>query len=205
MTKVRLKKRKKPTHGNFRDLTGEYFGYLKILRYVGVDYSANHYWAARCPCLKTVVAQGNNLKSGRTVSCGCIKDKEGFVRLEWSAMISRFTDEKHPDWPEHGGIGRKVHDLFKSFRSFRSNAGVPALVSDLKLINPRGDFRPGNVRWIASPSRNFGNPRYVNVGGRKVQAAHLARELGVEKHEVFNRLNRGQTAEQIYLELCGLF
>ena len=53
------------------DLTGERFGRLTVIEF---DRLQNHktYWKCACDCGLTVVATGNNLRSGNTKSCGCL-------------------------------------------------------------------------------------------------------------------------------------
>ena len=48
------------------DLTGETFGRLKVLKYVG-----NSKWLCQCSCGNQKVIYGKSLKNGRTVSYGC--------------------------------------------------------------------------------------------------------------------------------------
>lgn len=53
------------------DLVGERYGRLTV---VSFDRLQNHktYWKCACDCGMTVVATGNNLRSGNTKSCGCL-------------------------------------------------------------------------------------------------------------------------------------
>lgn len=58
--------------GAFVDRTGQRYGKLTVVSYVG-----NRKWKCICDCGKETVAQGNNLRSGHTVSCGCARKDTG--------------------------------------------------------------------------------------------------------------------------------
>ncbi len=52
------------------DLTGFVFGRLKVLRFSHSTKRA--YWECLCECGKNKTIQGKHLRSGSTLSCGCI-------------------------------------------------------------------------------------------------------------------------------------
>ena len=59
------------------DLTGKQFGYLKVIKRDENKSGKYVYWICECQCEnKTIVSvRGSNLKSGNTVSCGCVNNK----------------------------------------------------------------------------------------------------------------------------------
>ena len=62
---------------NVKDLTGERFGRLVVLRQdVRASYgkhSPGARWVCQCDCGNTVTVHGNNLRQKNTRSCGCIR------------------------------------------------------------------------------------------------------------------------------------
>lgn len=52
------------------DLTGQTFGKLLVLSNAGKDKGGKYMWNCLCECGNTAVVLGNNLRSGRTKSCG---------------------------------------------------------------------------------------------------------------------------------------
>ena len=62
-----------------KDLTGQQFGRLIVIREYGRDKHGNVLWLCRClgkngnDCGKEVVVEGNHLKDGHTASCGCLR------------------------------------------------------------------------------------------------------------------------------------
>ena len=55
---------------NFIDISGQKFGKLVALRYLGKSR-----WLCKCDCGEETVAVANHLRRGHTVSCGCIRSK----------------------------------------------------------------------------------------------------------------------------------
>ena len=57
------------------DLTGRKFGRLEVLRHVHSDQRSAAFWECRCDCGNIVVVRGGDLKSGNTLSCGCLRNE----------------------------------------------------------------------------------------------------------------------------------
>jgi len=55
----------------FKDMTGQRYGRLTAIEFVERKNGAT-YWKCRCDCGNEVIKNIANLKSGKTVSCGCI-------------------------------------------------------------------------------------------------------------------------------------
>lgn len=77
----------------FIDLTGKRFGKLVAKEYLGVPGSK---WLVRCDCGNEKSVRGHNLRSGDTVSCGCLHDKTGrrygrLVVQGWSELSKKWN------------------------------------------------------------------------------------------------------------------
>ena len=57
----------------FKDRTGERYGRLLVLEYSGKDHRGKHLWRCRCDCGNEKIVVGDNLSSGKSNSCGCLK------------------------------------------------------------------------------------------------------------------------------------
>lgn len=55
---------------NFIDITGQKFGKLTALQYLGRSR-----WLCKCECGEETIAVANDLRRGQTISCGCIRSK----------------------------------------------------------------------------------------------------------------------------------
>lgn len=71
---------------NRKDLTGQKFGRLTVLRFHRVDKSGRGTWLCQCDCGKTTIVLASKLTTGNTKSCGCAK--KGVNRVDLSG--SRF-------------------------------------------------------------------------------------------------------------------
>jgi hypothetical protein len=54
----------------FRDLTGQKYGHLTVVRRIAKKDRT--YWLCRCNCGTEKVIQGSHLRSGMIISCGCV-------------------------------------------------------------------------------------------------------------------------------------
>ena len=52
--------------GRFEDITGQKFG-----RLTAINYAGDRKWLFKCDCGKEKIIRTNDVKSGRTQSCGC--------------------------------------------------------------------------------------------------------------------------------------
>lgn len=80
--------------GQLRDLTGQRFGRLVVIQRGGTykhpynTYWTQPIWLCQCDCGETCFVNGQNLKQGRTRSCGCL-------RRETSSAIGKSRKGKH--------------------------------------------------------------------------------------------------------------
>lgn len=68
--------RKKIFEKTFIDITGQKFGKLTAIRYVGTDNGECAMWECQCDCGKIITARGSALRTGATQSCGCIRTEK---------------------------------------------------------------------------------------------------------------------------------
>lgn len=59
-------------HGRIKDLTGERYGKLIVLRRVENTSDGKAKWMCKCDCGNTKIARAASLRSGDTRSCGCL-------------------------------------------------------------------------------------------------------------------------------------
>ena len=53
------------------DLTGRKFGHLTVIKEAGKSNLGSIMWLCKCDCGKEKVINGNNLRQGKSQSCGC--------------------------------------------------------------------------------------------------------------------------------------
>jgi hypothetical protein len=198
------------------DLMGRTFGLLTVIRFsksvrVGV-HSTRLYWLCRCKCGNQTEAQGENLKTGNTVSCGCMQGKriapirdplhcKSAERTAWRAMWARCTYPKAIRYARYGGRGITVCDRWKDFSLFLEDLGPrPSAEYSLdRFPNVDGHYEPGNVRWgtLIQQARNKGDFNVmVPLDGKLVTVAEWAEVTGRDPFRVRSRISRGWSPER---------
>lgn len=152
--------------GKFVDLSGLKFGRLTV-----IERSDNRgketMWKCRCDCGKQITAQGNNLKSGHTKSCGCYnsevtasrnyKHGKRHTRIYniWSCMRRRCFDVNNHKYKDYGERGITVCDRWRDdFEAFYEDVSkLPHFEEQgytLDRIDNDGNYEPNNVRWATA-------------------------------------------------------
>jgi hypothetical protein len=144
-----------------KNLTGQRFGKLLVVQFVGSSRQKRRIWKCACDCGGTIETASNNLISGDTKSCGCrgptprhghkIGKKQSKVYTAWCNMKARCLKDTSPMYHAYGGRGITVCDRWKdSFENFLADVGEPSR-SDLTLerLDPNGNYEPGNVAWAS--------------------------------------------------------
>ena len=62
-----------PRKTRFIDLTGKRFGRLTVIKEFGKDDANRLRWLCKCDCGNEHITRGENLRSGKTNSCGCYR------------------------------------------------------------------------------------------------------------------------------------
>lgn len=190
------------------DLTGMRFGRLVALRYSRKHEAASGakqtLWLCRCDCGTEREFRLGDLRSGNTLSCGCLKServcqrnyRHGFSRWPeyhiWREMKERCFNEKHPAFHCYGGRGITVDSSWVSdFAAFISDVGRrPEGGYSIERINNDGNYEPGNVAWIprSLQGRNKRGVTQYFYKGSMLTGPEIARDLGVTRARVYFRL-----------------
>lgn len=150
------------------DMTGQSFGRLTVVRQAGFNRSHEALWLCSCSCRAELKVSGNNLRSGNSQSCGCLKKEVLRARSithghtlnkrwspeyrAWAAMMARCRNPNHEKYRYYGGAGRKVYAPWHSAEVFISylleHLGRKPAGMILGRIDKRRGYFPGNVRWV---------------------------------------------------------
>jgi hypothetical protein len=173
-------------------------------------------WMCRCACGTERPVQSNNLRSGKSTSCGCANigpvthghsrgGKLTDTYKTWSGMLDRCTRENSRPYAYYGGRGIQVCARWQSFDNFLADMGERPPGMSIDRIDNDGDYEPGNVRW-ANPTQQSRNRRYnvvLEFQGTSRCVQEWAEHLGVRAKMLLWRFHRGWPVERILTTPSG--
>ena len=169
------------------------------------------YRQCRCDCGTESRILTQNLRSGLSKSCGCLK-KEVLRSIHlthgssisrtyriWRNMLNRCQNPNVPHYYRYGGRGIVVVERWLSFEQFKADMGeCPPGHSIDRYPDKDGPYSPENTRW-ATPKqqgRNQRSNRVLTHDGRTQTLVEWAEEFGIASRTLWVRLHRGWTMEQ---------
>lgn len=190
-----------------RDITGERFGLLTAVRDVGSKPGCGRLWLCRCDCGgERIVPLGNLAREGSgsgVRSCGC-RTRDGSLKRHpayptWRGMKARCGKLR---FYEHVSLCEEWQDP-KAFLEWADVSGFrPGLSID--RIDPRGNYEPGNCRWITLTEQtlNRRNTLKVEVGGKMIPLLEACKQTGINYHTAHSRLKTGRPPAEVLAEGC---
>jgi hypothetical protein len=171
------------------------------------------YWRCRCLCGNEIEVAGGNLVSGNSTSCGCknlerLRDnppsrRHGMTETPtwntWKSMVERCSDPKRKHYHARG---ISVHPRWTVFENFLADMGERPEGMTLDRIDSTGNYEPGNCRWATwiTQENNRSINRLLTFDGRTMTTADWARESGISRHALFQRLKAGWSVERALTE-----
>lgn len=196
------------------NIEGQRFGRLVAVRPSGKTKHRLSIWECICDCGGTARSTIGNLRGGQSRSCGCWRSEavkaprsHGDARrggtkeyIAYRNMIARCGNPLNASYPNYGGRGVSVCERWLSgYSEFLSDVGrAPSSEHSIDRINPHGDYRPDNVRWVTMIDQQRNRRHHVRVTweGRDRILGELCSEHGLHRHTVMDRLHRGWTLER---------
>lgn len=195
-------------------LPGQRFGRLVVLSASGKSR------VCQCDCGNTITVENANvLKSGNTLSCGCLRKeitgssslKHGATRdrgstkayRAWQGLIQRCTNPKNAKFSRYGGRGITVCERWlHSFEAFHADMGDPPPGHSIDRIDNDGPYAPENCQWASGKrqARNKSTNRVLTFRGKSQTLAEWAEELGIPRNTIQTRLRLGWSVERALSE-----
>ena len=174
------------------DLRGQRFGKLVVRSRVDARLRGSTVWLCECDCGRFKRIISNMLRTAHAKSCGCLNRESAVTAHTRHGLASSST------WAAWKDMKRKYRETIcaswlESFDNFLADMGVKPDGLRLSKIDQNGLYAPGNCEWTTRfehAGRTRRN-RYVTVGGKTLTISGWAREMGVSRFLIRDRLNAG--------------
>lgn len=197
--------------GKFKDLTGQRFGKLIVIKKMENDKDNKIKWLCKCDCGNIAIVSGKDLQRAHTKSCGCLHEKhsksETRLYRVWRGMKARCLNSKYPYYSNYGGRGITVCDEWKNdfqvFCEWAMKNGydekAPRGECTLDRIDNNGNYEPNNCRWTTNKqqSRNRRTNHLLTYKGKTQNIIQWAEETGISRSVFVSRLQNGWNMKKI--------
>ena len=207
----------------FIDLSGKKFNKLTILS-LNPDRSSKKrkFWNCVCDCGNKKICDGENVKSGKTKSCGCMiseslikgwANRKQFTKEEkpfrhvWKLMLRRCYNPKDNVYHHYGGRGITVCERWHDYWNFKLDMYPRPDKMTLERIDNKKGYSPENCCW-ASRSQQCNNRRtnnYQTINDKVKTISEWCEEYNVAKGAVYQRLRRGWNIEDALTKPVRIF
>lgn len=193
-----------------KDMTGQKFGRLTVIKYVYSDKHYNAVWQCQCKCGNIVEVRGDMLRNGNTKSCGCLctTHHKSNTRLyhTWQQAKDRCYNKNNKDYQDYGGRGIAVCQEWKDdFIAFYDWATENGYRDDLTLnrVDVNSNYTPDNCRWltIKQQNRNKRNNKNYTINGETKCLAEWCEILNLKYNRIYNRIHKYHWPIERALEL----
>lgn len=187
------------------DIKGKRFNYLTVIRCAG-----GKGWLCRCDCGNEKVVNTTHLVRGRDKSCGCrmrellkvakTKHNESFS-VEygiWASIKSKCYARNYLQYKDYGAKGITMDKRWKdSYETFVKDMGHrPQKNFVFGRIDTTKGFTKENCVWESREKNLLKSKRAIVFRGKTLSQA--ARELGITKQSLSERLKKGWSIERAF-------
>lgn len=198
------------------EMSGQRFGKLVVIKRDGSGDDGKAVWLCVCDCGQEKSVLGKSLRSGNTTSCGCLAAESRASRGKthgmtyspeyrtWCRIKNRCYNPRVKDYPQYGGRGISMCAAWRnSFDAFLIDMGRrPSAKYSIDRKDNSGNYEPDNCRW-ATPyiqANNKRSNRQLTAFGRTQNLSQWAREYGMERTALKQRLARGWAVDRAISE-----
>lgn len=193
-----------PNH-NFKDLTGQKFGRLTVIKRGENTNLGLARWVCKCDCGNEALVPGSSLRNGHTTSCGCYKQEvvktcsitHGMRHTRiygiWTDIKSRCynpnTNRHNVYFDRNIEMCEEWNSDFQCFYDWSMANGYTDELTIDRIDNDKG-YSPDNCRWITNKenARNKRNNRYITYKGKTQCLSAWCEELGLNYKRVHAKI-----------------
>ena len=169
-------------------------------------------WECRCSCGNVVNVTSDNLRCGRTTSCGCAKSEMLSKRMKthgetntklygvWSSIKSRCYNRNTDAYKDYGLRGISMCDEWRNsyllFKQWACESGYSDGKSIDRIDNNLG-YSPDNCRWVDAQiqANNRRSNRVYTIGNESHNVTEWASIYGINQKTLFTRIYSGLDIE----------
>lgn len=202
-----------------KDLTGQRFNKLTVIKFSHFDKKKNSYWLCKCDCGNEKVVRRCHLIRGGVQSCGCVVyegrgtykngwrthglwSKNKRLCKIWNCMLDRCLNDKNEHYKYYGGRGISIckewKESFESFIEWALNNGYQDNLS-IDRIDVNGNYCPENCRWATQEEQanNKNSNIFITYKGKTMTSTQWSKETGLSRGMIEGRYHRGWKPEDI--------
>lgn len=187
------------------NLAGQVFGSITVLSQA--TFKAPIKWLCKCQCGNTAEIRTNNLRRGKTKSCGCMSREKvtthGLSRTptykSWDGMIQRCFNPANDGYRRYGAQGITVCERWMSFEHFFQDMGERPPRMTLDRIDGTKGYYLENCRWATKTTQSINRKCTIFLThlGKTMCLAEWARHLNMSPGVIEWRRRNGNSIEDI--------
>jgi hypothetical protein len=198
---------------------GTVFGRLTVIAEVERAPWGHRRWLSECECGNKSIATQPNLRSGKTLSCGCFHRELTILRNTthghsfvgsvspeysiWLMMKDRCFNPKSKGFKNYGGRGITVCAAWaKNYETFLHDMGErPSPDFSVERIDNSRGYEPANCKWGTRIEQATNTRRNVLVtyAGSLMPFSEAARRAGVSYKSARSRRDNGWPESEWFL------
>lgn len=214
----------------YKDLTGNKYGKLTVIKRDDSRKSRKAYWICQCDCGNIKSVRSDSLQGGNIRSCGCLKAEQDKINLKesevkkktqkfgrpfgklriheiWANMKSRCYNKSDKRYSDYGGRGIYVCDEWKNdffaFYSWSMENGYSDSLTIDRINNDDG-YKPDNCRWITvrEQANNRRSNINITIGNVTKTLKQWCEVFGVPYSRVYRRyeLDPNRSVEELFAD-----